>query len=118
VTSHSSEPSSVPLTHVVYHILLSLSREARHGYGIIKEVEERTSGRLELEAGTLYGAIKRLREDGWIEEAEAPADADRRRRYYALTESGRAALRTESERLVELVEMARDARILPGSAGA
>lgn len=111
-----SEPQP-PLTHVVYHILLSLTSAPKHGYGIIKDVEKRTHGRLEIEAGTLYGAIKRLREDAWIEEAAAPDDADRRRRYYALTEQGRGVLRRESERLAELVEMARDARILPGSAG-
>lgn len=107
-----------PLTHVVYHILLSLAREPLHGYGIIKEVEARTHGRLELEAGTLYGAIKRLRKDGWITEAPAPEGADRRRRYYALSDQGRAALRVESERLAELVDMARNARVLPGSARA
>jgi DNA-binding PadR family transcriptional regulator len=107
-----------PLTHVVYHILLSLTEAPRHGYGIIKDVEARTRGRLELEAGTLYGAIKRLREDGWIAEAVAPTGADRRRRYYTLTPQGRVVLRVESERLAELVEMARHARVLPGSAGA
>jgi DNA-binding PadR family transcriptional regulator len=109
---------AAPLTHVVYHVLLSLVGEARHGYGIIKDVEERTSGRLELEAGTLYAAVKRLREDGWIEEREAPAGADARRRYYGITEAGRAALRTESERLAELVELARQARVLPSPEGA
>lgn len=111
----SSHPEGLrlPLTHVVYHILLSLSRQARHGYGIIKDVEARTSGRLQLEAGTLYAAIKRLREDGAIAEEEAPPGADRRRRYYGITELGREVLRAESERLAELVEMARDARVLP-----
>ena len=114
----ASDDRHQPLTHVVYHILLSLTDAQRHGYGIIKEVERRTRGRLELEAGTLYGAIKRLREDGWIAEARPPAEADQRRRYYALTDAGRRALRLESERLAELVEMARNARVLPGSAGA
>lgn len=105
--------SFLPLTHVVYHVLLSLSAEARHGYGIIKDVEERTEGRLELEAGTLYAAIKRLRDDGLLAEAEAPADADARRRYYGLTPLGRRVLRAESERLADLVAMARRARVLP-----
>ena len=102
----------LPLTHVVY-VLLSLAGETRHGYGIIKDVEERTEGRLVLEAGTLYQAIKRLREEGMIEEAGAPAGADARRRYYGLTPLGRRVLRAESERLAELVEMARSARVLP-----
>ena len=103
----------LPLTHVVYHVLLSLAQKSRHGYGIIKDVEERTRGRLVLEAGTLYAAIKRLRDDGLIEDGEAPADADARRRYYALTPLGQSVLRAESERLAELVEMARGARVLP-----
>lgn len=107
----------LPLTHVVYHVLLSLSREPRHGYGIIKDVGERTGGRLELEAGTLYAAIRRLRQDGLLEEAPAPAETDARRRYYDLTELGRAVLRAESERLAELVTMARQAEILPGAPG-
>lgn len=105
--------SFLPLTHVVYHVLLSLSGGARHGYGIIKDVEERTEGRLVIEAGTLYAAIKRLRDDGLIEETEGPPDTDARRRYYGLTPVGRRVLRAESERLAELVELARAARVLP-----
>ena len=108
----------LPLTHVVYHILLSLSAEARHGYGIIKDVGERTQGRLELEAGTLYAAIRRLRNDDLLEEQPAPTGADARRRYYALTPFGREVLQAESERLEELVDMARDALILPGTPSA
>ena len=107
--------SFLPLTHVAYHVLLSLALEARHGYGIIKDVEERTAGRLVLEAGTLYAAIKRLRDDGLIEERPAPAAADTRRRYYGLTELGLSVLRGESLRLEELVALARGARVLPVS---
>lgn len=107
------EPNAhLPLTHVVYHILLSLSGATRHGYGIIKDVAEVTGGRLELEAGTLYAAVKRLKDDGWIEEVDGPGDADARRRYYALTPSGRRVLRAESERLASLVQLARQARVL------
>lgn len=103
----------LPLTHVVYHILLSLSQGDRHGYGIIKDVGRRTGGRLELEAGTLYAAVKRLRDEELIQEAPAPSGADARRRYYGITELGHAVLRAESERLEELVELARTARVLP-----
>ena len=102
----------LPLTHVVYHVLLSLSGAARHGYGIIKDVADATGGSLELEAGTLYAAVRRLRQDGWIEEVEGPDDADARRRYYALTPTGRRVLRAESERLADMVELARRARVL------
>lgn len=108
-----SAPEFLPLTHVVYHVLLSLARGSAHGYGIIKDVEEHTRGGLVLEAGTLYAAIKRLRDDGLIAEGETPVNADARRRYYALTELGRDVLRAESERLLELVELARGARVLP-----
>lgn len=103
----------LPLTHVVYHVLLSLATGTRHGYGVIKDVEERTEGRLSLEAGTLYAAIKRLRDDGLIEERTAPEGSDARRRYYGLTRLGTDVLRGESLRLEELVEMARGARVLP-----
>lgn len=107
----------LPLTHVVYHVLLSLAGDARHGYGIIKDVEERTGGRLVLEAGTLYAAIKRLRDDGIIEERPTPDGEDARRRYYGLTPQGNAVLEAESMRLAELVEFARGARVLPASGG-
>lgn len=105
--------AQLPLTHVAYHILLSLSDASRHGYGIIKHVADQTDGALELEAGTLYGAIKRLHDDGWIAEADGPDDADARRRYYALTPLGRRVLRAESERLADMVALARRARVLP-----
>ena len=108
------EPEAyLPLTHVVYHVLLALANRSRHGYGIIKDVEERTGGRLVLEAGTLYAAIKRLRDDGLLQEGDRPPDADARRRYYGLSPLGRKVLRAESDRLAELVEMARGARVLP-----
>ncbi len=103
----------LPLTHVAYHVLLALSGQARHGYGIIKLVEERTNGRLVLEAGTLYAAIKRLRDDTLIAEAKAPSGTDSRRRYYGLTPFGRRVLEAESLRLVELVALARDAQLIP-----
>lgn len=110
----TSDPHSfLPLTHIVYHVLLALSSEPLHGYGVIKRVEERTEGRIVLEAGTLYAAVKRLRDDGLIEEDRTPRDTDPRRRYYTLTELGRRVLRAESERFEELVEMARHARVLP-----
>jgi DNA-binding PadR family transcriptional regulator len=103
----------IPLTHVAYHVLLALFDQSRHGYGIIKHVEERTNGRLELEAGTLYAVIKRLRDDTFIAEAKAPRGTDSRRRYYGLTPLGRRVLEAESLRLAELVALARDAQLIP-----
>ncbi|MDH3223654.1 MAG: PadR family transcriptional regulator [Gemmatimonadota bacterium] len=110
---NSGPEALLPLTHVVYHVLVSLSGEPRHGYGIIKNVLERTEGDVELEAGTLYAAIRRMRDDGLLTEVPAPAGADARRRYYAITELGRETARAESRRLESLVALARDARLLP-----
>lgn len=112
----SAKSPPAPLSHVVYHVLLSLTAGPKHGYGIIKDVLERTGGRLEIEAGTLYAAIKRLRDEGLLEERAAPPNTDTRRRYYAITAFGRRVLRAESERLAELVELAREARVLPPAA--
>lgn len=103
----------LPLTHVVYHILVSLTEEPRHGYGIIKDVMVRTDGGMELEAGTLYAAIRRMRDDGLVMEVPPPAGADARRRYYAITDLGRDTARAESRRLESLVTLARDAKLLP-----
>jgi DNA-binding PadR family transcriptional regulator len=103
----------LPLTHVAFHVLASLAPGRQHGYGIIKDVEERTDGRVELEAGTLYAALKRLRDSGLIEETHGPSNADSRRRYYGLTPLGRRVLRAEAHRVADLVELARSVRILP-----
>ena len=106
----STQPG--PLTHVAYHVLLSLATGNRHGYGVIKDVEERTSGHVVLEAGTLYAAIKRMKDVGWIEDAPSPAGADRRRRTYGITDRGRAVLRSEARRLESMISWARDARVI------
>lgn len=103
----------LPLTHVAYHVLLALARENRHGYGIIKHVAESTRGQVELEAGTLYAAIKRMKDEGWIEDAPSRPGTDPRRRTYAIAEFGREVLLAESRRLEAMVELARDADVLP-----
>ena len=102
----------LPLTPVALNVLLALADGERHGYGIMLEVRERTGGRVRLGPGTLYGAIKRLKEGGVIEESgEKPdtgeAPADERRRYYRLTGFGGAVLAAEVERLDGLVRAAR-----------
>ena len=109
----SRAEAMLPLTHVVYHVLVSLTDEPRHGYGIIKDVLTRTGGETELEAGTLYAAIRRMRDDGLLQEVSPPAGADARRRYYAITDLGRDTARAESRRLESLVTLARNAKILP-----
>lgn len=99
---------------VWFHILLALADEARHGYAIRQEVEERTDGAIRLWPATLYGSIRELSEAGFIEalEGEDDPDDDQRRRYYRLTEAGRDALRREVDRLQALVDSARATRAL------
>ena len=103
------------LTPLTYQILLALADAPLHGYGIMKEVSRRTEGEVELEAGTLYAAIKRIRDEGLIDVTPAPRGerGDTRRRYYRLTPLGRRAARKESERLLSLVELAREKKIPP-----
>jgi DNA-binding PadR family transcriptional regulator len=105
----------LPLTSVMFHLLLSLSDADRHGYGILKEIEERTRGNVTLSTGTLYGLIKRGLADGLIVESRRrpPAsDDDERRRYYRLTEFGKRVVNAEARRLQQLVASAWAKRIL------
>ena len=98
----------LPLKTNWFHILLSLVGQEQHGYGIMQEVLERTDGGVHLWPATLYGALKRLIDEGLIEESEerpAPELDDARRRYYRLTELGRRVLDLESERLENLVRI-------------
>jgi DNA-binding PadR family transcriptional regulator len=99
----------LPLPSATFHILLSLSGQERHGYGIIQDVEERTGGKLRMSAGTLYRSIARMVEQGLIMEVakrRTIAD-DARRRYYRLTPFGDACARGEMRRMSELVHFAR-----------
>ena len=105
----------IPLTPPVFHILLAISDGARHGYAIIKEVEVRSQGDVILSTGTLYAAIKRLLGDGLIEETDsgkAVVNVDERRRYYRLTALGRKVARAEVNRMIELVNVAEEKRLV------
>ena len=107
--AHSPE-NHLPLTPAVFHIMLAITGGEKHGYAIMREVEEITQGRMILGPGTLYGAVKRLLKGGLIIESNFRPDPvidDSRRRYYQLTDLGRAVLTAESERLANLVEHAR-----------
>lgn len=102
--------SELPLSEPVFHAMLALMEGPRHGYGIILQVEAWTEGRIRLKTGTLYTALGRLREAGWIEESEGPAEeaeSDERRRYYRLTPEGRAVVRAEARRLESVVRLAK-----------
>jgi DNA-binding PadR family transcriptional regulator len=97
--------SHLPLTETTFFILLSLSPGSRHGYAIMKEVKALSEGRVILSTGTLYGALKRLLEQRWIErkvEESGPANG-RERKAYTLTRLGRQVLEAEVARLRRLV---------------
>ena len=108
-----SPESFLPLKPNWFHVLLSLSGQEQHGYGIMQEVLERTGGKVRLWPATLYGTIKRLTDEDLIAESDqrpAPDEDDARRRYYRLTSLGRRVLAAESERLEDLVRVIRAKR--------
>jgi len=99
----------VPLTPPVFHILLALAGEERHGYGIMQDVAQQTGGALQLGPGTLYGCLKRMLNAGLVEESDErpdPALYDERRRYYRMTELGKRVVRAEAQRLAGAVTAA------------
>ena len=104
----------LPLTPAAFHVLLALADGPKHGYLILKDVEQRTEGAVRLSTGTLYGLIKRFLDDELIVELAAPAD-DERRRPYKLTALGRDVATAEATRLERLVSDARAVRLLPHS---
>lgn len=109
----------VPLPDLSFQILLSLGGGKAHGYAIGKEIEERTAGRLNPTTGSLYQALRRLRQGGLITEASAsPSEAgeDARRRYFALTPLGRKVMALEVGRLEGLIAVARERRLAPKEA--
>ena len=104
------DKSNTPLTPAVLHILLALSTQERHGYGIMKEVESDSHGKVKMGPGTLYGSIGRMIEAGLIRESDKKVDPemdDERRVYYKITGPGREALAAELERYRELVAVAK-----------
>lgn len=105
----------LPLTPLTHAVLLALLDEARHGYGIIKEVGRLTAGAIRPRTGTLYSALQRMHDDGLIEEVDgAPgSDDDPRRRYYALSSLGRRVARAEARRLARTLQVAADKALLP-----
>ena len=101
----------LPLTPTVFHMLVALASEPRHGYAIAREVEALTDGRVSMGPGTLYGSLQRMTDAGLIAEAGNPGEDGphaERRRYYRITPLGAAALRAESERLLRAVAVARE----------
>jgi DNA-binding PadR family transcriptional regulator len=98
----------------MFHVLIALGDEDRHGYAIIKDISARTGGAVELGTGTLYGIVKRLLADGLaVESTRRPpaGDDDERRRYYRLTPFGRKVMAAELARLEDMVRAARSTRV-------
>jgi DNA-binding PadR family transcriptional regulator len=93
------------LTEPVLLVLMSLAEQPRHGYSILKDIESMSDGRVQLSTGTLYGALQRLLDDGWIERVEED-NAPRDRRTYRLTSRGRRNLQIEIERMRHLTKLA------------
>ena len=113
---HPDPKTLLPLSTSVFHILIALADGEQHGYAIMQDVATRTGGRIRLSPGTLYGAIKRLLEDGLIQEWEerpAQANDDERRRYYRLTKFGRRVARAEAARMEAVLQDARSSGLLP-----
>src|SRR5882672_5480725 len=108
--------SFLPLPPAFFHILVAVADRERHGYAIMQDVAARTDGKLKLSPGTLYGSIKRMVEDGLIEELEerpATVHDDTRRRYYRITRFGRHVAMAESGRLSKLLGQARASGLAP-----
>jgi DNA-binding PadR family transcriptional regulator len=105
-----------PLTPAVFHILLALSTEERHGYGIMKQVEAESQGKVKMGPGTLYGSIGRMLEAGLICESDKKVDPeldDERRVYYQISALGLKALAAELQRYREIIAVAKTKKLAP-----
>lgn len=113
----NKEPEDfLPLSPIVYHILVALGDGRLHGYAMMQEIAERTEGSVELLPGTLYSTIKRMLGDGLLEKCDPPpgaASSDERRRYYRLTAFGRMIGVAETRRMSVLVRLARKKGLAP-----
>ncbi len=94
-----------PITEPVLLILLSLAGQPRHGYAILKDVEQASGGRVRLSTGTLYGALRRLLDERWIERFDDD-DRSRGRQAYRLTALGRRSLQAEIARMKQITRLA------------
>ena len=112
-----ADPSSTPpLTPAVFHILLALSSGERHGYGIMKQVEVDSQGKVTMGPGTLYGSLKRMLDAGLVKESDKRVDLemdDERRIYYQITGVGAQALEAELDRYKRIVTIAQQRKLLP-----
>ena len=114
VVKKADAPASKPLTEPVLLILTSLADQPRHGYALIQDIESLSGGRVRLSTGTLFGALRRLLEDGWIERFDQE-DTSRQKQAYRLTAAGRRQLQHELDRMKQLTR-AGTARLRTGEA--
>jgi len=115
MTSARELESYLPLTPALFHVLLALADGDKHGYAILKDVSFRTGGDVRLSTGTLYGIVKRLLNDGMIQESRHRPSAekdDERRIYYRLTPLGQRVAAAEAERHERIVALARAKNVL------
>ena len=106
----------LPLPTAFFHILVALADRDRHGYSIMQDVSARTDGKVRLSAGTLYSAVRRMLEQGLIEELRDrpdPSSNDERRRYYRLTRLGRRVAIAEARRVNDMLTQARATGLIP-----
>jgi DNA-binding PadR family transcriptional regulator len=111
----------LPLPASVMHIVVALADGDKHGYAIMRDIAELSAGAVRMGSGTLYGSIKRMLEQGLIEEADErpdPALDDQRRRYYRLTDLGRRVGAAEHGRLSSLVNAGRSRQLGASVGGA
>jgi DNA-binding PadR family transcriptional regulator len=101
VVTKINTPETKPLTEPVLLILTSLADQPRHGYALIQDIESLSGGRVRMSTGTLFGALRRLLEDGWIERFEQQ-DTSRQKQAYRLTAAGRKQLQLELDRMKQL----------------
>ena len=108
--------STSPLTPAVFHILLALSTGERHGYGIMKQVEADSQGKVTMGPGTLYGSLKRMLDAGLVRESDKRVDPDiddKRRIYYQITGAGAEVLAAELERFQRIMTVAQQRKLFP-----
>src|SRR5688572_31269172 len=112
----ANSKANAPLTPAVLHILLALSVKERHGYGIMKQVQADSQGKVKMGPGTLYGSLGRMIEAGLIRESDKKIDPDlddERRVYYKITGLGQNALAAELERYREILAVAKKKQLAP-----
>lgn len=105
----------LPLTHLAYHVLLSLAEAPAHGYALVERIRERSGGLVDPGTGSFYSIIRNLSDARLIEEVDG--DADKRRRNYAITPLGTSVLVAETDRLAAQIALTRQLGLAPRGGG-